>query len=179
MTGAYASGRHPSITDGLTGLYSFGFLHTHLARQIAEAERAEKPLTVCLFDIKDLKSINRVHGYAAGDALLRQVAGVVGRLVRGEDLAARYGADRFCVVLPDTDAKYAETVLQRILSVISNTEFAIRDGADAVHLVMKSALAERDRGETAEALIKRAAASANIRLVFADGRVIVIDEKLT
>ena len=179
MTGAYANSRHPSITDGLTGLYSFGFLHTHLARQIAEAERAGKPLTVCLFDIKDLKSINQVQGYAAGDALLRQVAGVVGRLVRGEDLAARYGADRFCVVLPDTDAEYAETVLQRILSVISNTEFAIRDGADAVHLVMKSALAQRNRGETAEALIERAAASANIRLVFADGRVIVIDEKLT
>jgi len=162
MTGAYANSRHPSITDGLTELYSFGFLHIHLAPQVAEAEFAEKPLTMYLYDIKGLKSINRVRGYAAGDALLRQIAGVVERLVRGEDLAARYGADRFCVVLPDTDAEYAETVLQRILSVISNTEFVIRDGANLVHLVMKSALAERNRGETAEALIKRAAAGANI-----------------
>ena len=162
MHSVYAETHHPMTSDALTGLFSHGFLHAHLGRQIEDAQRWAKTLSVGFFDIDNMAAINAEFGYVAGDRLLHQIGGIIGRLVRGEDLAARFRGDKFVVALPATAAEVAEMVVWRIVGVVGNTEFAVADGYGAVTAALKSAVTPFRPGDTAEALIARARAEARL-----------------
>ena len=163
MHAVYADTHDPMTSDALTGLFSHGFLHAHLARQIIDAARWHKTLSLGFFDIDNMAAINAEHGYVAGDRLLRQVGGIIGRLVRGEDLATRFRGDKFVVALPETAAEVAELVVQRIVGVVGNTEFAVADGYGAVNAALKFAVTAFAPGDTAESLIARARTAAQVR----------------
>ena len=57
-----------------------------------------------------------------GDRIIRQVGEMMGYLVRGEDLTARYSGGRFCVTLPDTSLEAARVAVKRISGVVKSTE---------------------------------------------------------
>ena len=105
-----------------------------------------------------MSAFNAEYGYVAGDMLLRQIGSAIGGLVRAEDLPARFGGDKFCIVLPDTDLASARPVLQRIAGVINFTEFAISDIGESVKVRLKNGSAQLQTGDTAESLIARARA---------------------
>ena len=163
MHAVYADTHDPMTSDALTGLFSHGFLHAHLGRQIEDAERWEKKLSLGFFDVDNMAAVNAEHGYVAGDRLLHQIGGIIGRLVRGEDVAARFRGDKFVVALPETAAQVAELVMQRIVGVVDNTEFAVADGHGAVNAALKSAVTAFVPGDTAETLIARARAQVLLR----------------
>jgi diguanylate cyclase (GGDEF)-like protein len=107
-----------AITDGLTGLYNRRHFDGVLARQVAQAQRYGRPLSLLLFDINDFKIYNDQHGHPQGDRLLQTIAQCLKKQVRASDVAARYGGDEFVVVLPETTLEHARVVadkLQRIL----------------------------------------------------------------
>lgn len=156
MRGEFREMRNAMTSDGLTGLYSFGFLHEHLDDLIAAARTREKNLTVAFFDVQGLEHVNREFGYAGGDKVLRQVAAMLGSLVRGEDVLGRHGGDRFCVILPDTSLEHAQPVVQRIAGVITNTEFTVADDGEPIQVTLKAGVAALKPGETAELLVGRA-----------------------
>jgi len=145
-----------ATSDNLTGLYSHGFLHEHLTSQIADAERWGKHLSLGFFEVANLEAINRAQGYAAGDRLLRQIGRMIARLVRGEDLAARYGGKTFCVVQPETPEAVAVVALKRIAGVIDHTEFALPDVTEPIMVKLKVGRAGLEPGDDAATLIARA-----------------------
>ena len=163
MHAVYADTHHPLTSDALTGLFNHGFLHAHLARQIEDAGRWNKTLSVGFFDIDNMAAINAEFGYVAGDRLLHQVGGIIARLLRGEDFAARFRGDKFVVALPETAAEVAELVVQRIVGVVGNTEFAVADGYGVVRAALKSAVVALAPGDTAESIIARARGQARVR----------------
>lgn len=142
--------------DGLTGLYSYGFLHEYLASLIAETEATAGAFTVALFDLDRFADINARFGYAAGDSVLRQVGGLFGRLVRGEDLTARYGGDSFCVVMAATPLATARDALARIRHIIGLTEFGLPSGEGAVTVSARMGCAGFRSNDTPESLLARA-----------------------
>ncbi len=142
--------------DGLTGLYSYGFLHEYLASLIAETEANAGAFTVALFDLDRFADINARFGYAAGDSVLRQVGGLFSRLVRGEDLTARYGGDAFCVVMAATPLETARDALARIRHIIGLTEFGLPSGEGAVTVSARMGCAGFRPGDTPESLLARA-----------------------
>ncbi len=115
--------------------------------------------TVGFFDVAGMARINQKYGYAGGDVVLRQVAGAIGRLVRGEDLTARYGGDQFCLVMPATPRDLAVKALRRIVDVIGQTEFGVATSEDPVILRLRLGYVGHEEGDTAERLIARARAA--------------------
>ena len=82
------------------------------------------PLSVITIDLNGLKVVNDEQGHAAGDALLRRVGEVLAKTVDASACAARIGGDEFTILMPGTDERGAQALLERIASVVElNNQF--------------------------------------------------------
>jgi diguanylate cyclase (GGDEF)-like protein len=100
--------------DGLTSVLNRRAIEAHLADAQARALGARRPLSVLLLDVDHFKEVNDARGHAAGDEVLRAVAAVLRKAVRGADHVGRFGGDEFVVVLPDAGEGEAAAVARRI-----------------------------------------------------------------
>ena len=67
-----------------------------------------------MIDSDNLKGVNDAYGHDAGNRLLRHLAAAIQAELRFTDVPARYGGDEFIVLLPETPAKGALDVAERI-----------------------------------------------------------------
>jgi diguanylate cyclase (GGDEF)-like protein len=74
-------------------------------------------------DIDHFKRINDSYGHAAGDAVLRQLADLLKRASRVEDLVFRYGGEEFAAVLPNASARAAVQIADRIRALVERYTF--------------------------------------------------------
>ncbi len=99
---AHARIQHLSLHDPLTGLANRNKLARHLEQALLRGTDSP-PLTLLLLDLDNFKPINESLGYAAGDAVLQEVAARLRDTTRDGDLVARLGGDEFIVVLGGMD----------------------------------------------------------------------------
>ena len=132
-----------SVTDGLTELYNHRYFQDRLRQEMAAAERSGEPLALVLIDIDDFKRLNDCHGHSAGDALLRQIAGVMRASVRESDTLARYGGDEFGLLAPRTDAEGALTLAEKLRRDIESSALEVDDVGETVevHLTVSIGIA--------------------------------------
>ena len=115
--------RREAMIDPLTGLFNRRAMDHHLEYLWEE----DQHLSVLAMDIDHFKHINDSYGHAIGDIVIRNVADVVRKCIRGEDIAIRYGGEEFLVLLPNTHLEGAVTVAE-----------AIRKRIEALRLVRKN-----------------------------------------
>lgn len=106
--------RQQSFTDPLTEIYNRHSLDDMAGRFISQARRSKKPLTLLLIDVDDFKEVNTRFGHLTGDVVLADIATLLKGSVRGSDAAFRYGGDEFLVILAETSAANAKSVIGRI-----------------------------------------------------------------
>ncbi len=106
--------RLQSFTDPLTEVYNRRSLEDMAGRFISHARRLQSPLTFMLIDVDRFKEVNSRFGHLTGDLVLAEIATILKSSVRGSDAVVRYGGDEFLVILADTSASDACTVVDRI-----------------------------------------------------------------
>lgn len=107
-----------SRTDSLTGLLNRRALWEQLEREIGRCRRYGHTLSLLMIDLDRFKEVNDAGGHQEGDAVLAGAAGILQSQLRKVDVAARYGGDEFCVILPETPAEGARVVGKRILEAL-------------------------------------------------------------
>jgi diguanylate cyclase (GGDEF)-like protein len=85
--------------DPLTSLPNRAYLHQHLDEVLQVSRELKQRAGLVFIDADRFKQINDLHGHAAGDALLVELAARLRLSVRGSDFIARLGGDEFVVVL--------------------------------------------------------------------------------
>jgi diguanylate cyclase (GGDEF)-like protein len=103
-------------TDALTGLANARTLGRVLELEVARAGRQGGEVSVAVFDIDDFLGINGSAGAETGDALIRDVAAVIGGTVRLVDTVGRIGMDEFVVVAPGSAGA---VVAQRVVDGVA------------------------------------------------------------
>lgn len=116
-------------TDPLTDIANRRNLVRIGAESLRAAARSGDPLSVVVLDLDQFKNVNDTYGHAAGDAVLRMVAGVVERALRSGAAFARVGGEEFAVLLPDTALTDALAVAERLRHSISALAMPALDGA--------------------------------------------------
>jgi diguanylate cyclase (GGDEF)-like protein/putative nucleotidyltransferase with HDIG domain len=113
--------------DPLTGLLNHRRFHEVLSRQLESCRAAggREQLAVVLFDLDGFKQVNDAHGHAAGDRVLRTVAGALATASRTSDFAFRVGGDEFALILPSAGATTAKRVARRVREVVAGIEYAV------------------------------------------------------
>jgi diguanylate cyclase (GGDEF)-like protein len=131
-----------------TGLFNVRHLTSVLEQELRRAERFSRPLSLLMIDVDHLRRINNSLGHVAGDQALRLVSMSLRSLTRDYDVAARFGGDEFCVLLPETDQAGALRVADRIREDVE------RSGNGAgLQLTVSIGVAAAGKGTTAEELI--------------------------
>jgi diguanylate cyclase (GGDEF)-like protein len=111
--------RAQSQRDPLTGLANRRGLHE--AAQGGTPKDGEAPGfngALLLVDIDHFKHVNDGHGHAAGDAVLVEVAHRLARVVRDNDLVARWGGEEFLIYMPGVAAPAAQALAERVLHAV-------------------------------------------------------------
>jgi diguanylate cyclase (GGDEF)-like protein len=106
-----------AVTDGLTGLANRRCFEQMLQSEWQRAARTNTPLALLMIDVDNFKPFNDQNGHWRADEVLHEFGRLLGSCGnRAGDLAARYGGEEFAVILPNTNAKSASVVAERIQS---------------------------------------------------------------
>lgn len=109
--------------DGLTQVANRRRFEEFLNQEWRRLMREQSPIALIMVDIDHFKAYNDVYGHQAGDDCLRRVAGLLRSAVqRPADIVARYGGEEFVVVLPNTDMEGAETVAEKIRTLVNRAK---------------------------------------------------------
>ena len=111
-------------TDELTGLPNRRAWQEMVDRDQATARRTGRPLVVVLLDLNSFKDYNDSHGHLAADRMLCHATATWLNILRDCDVLARWGGDEFALLLPNCDAVYAESVLDRMRAACPAAPFA-------------------------------------------------------
>ena len=99
--------RQQAIHDPLTGLYNRRFLEETLGRELAQAQRANEPMSIAMIDIDRFKTINDTYGHSIGDLFLIALGDMLEQKTRTGDFACRFGGEEFIVVMPGAPLEVA------------------------------------------------------------------------
>ena len=96
---------------GLPGRIEF---QAALNRMVATAFAREQTFTLLLLNPDDFFVLNERFGHEAGDAVIREIVGRLRAALRRTDLVYRYGGEEFVILAPETGARPALHVAERV-----------------------------------------------------------------
>jgi diguanylate cyclase (GGDEF)-like protein len=112
-----------SETDELTKLPNMRAFNELLQNENARFKRYNKPFSIMMIDIDELKVVNDRFGHETGNQLIIMAANSIKGRTRNADVLARYGGDEFIMLLPETDAEQLRELADRIRTAVENAAF--------------------------------------------------------
>ncbi len=110
-----------AITDALTELPNRRHFLSQAEQVFARSNQPPFGLALLMLDMDYFKKVNDQYGHAAGDAVLREVARILGGNLRPTDLLARVGGEEFAALLPRTPRPEARLIAERLCQTMAGT----------------------------------------------------------
>ena len=107
-----------AITDKLTTLHTRPLFDAVLAKELERAGRFGSAVSLILFDVDRLSTINQEHGYGVGDRILERLGILIRTYFRQHDWVARHSDDSIAVLLSRTDAEHASSLAERVRATV-------------------------------------------------------------
>jgi len=117
---------HPKragLIDEITGIFNYRYFQIRVAQEISRAKRYKFPLVIALLDIDHFGHYVNKQGEYYGNLVLRKIAELLRKNIRGSDVVVRYGGDAFGFILPNTFLPSGISLCKRFLSVIHDYPF--------------------------------------------------------
>lgn len=118
-----------AVHDPLTDLHNRRHFVEMADREIVQALRHGRPLTLCIIDVDLFKPINDRYGHISGDEVLRRIGALVRQQARSGDIAARIGGEEFALLLPECTLEDAIATAERLRASVEAARFPL-DGED-------------------------------------------------
>lgn len=139
--------------DGLTKIGNRRSFEERLADEAARHGRYDLPLSLILVDLDHFKAVNDTHGHPAGDAVLRDMAALLGEGLRSSDYPARYGGEEFAVILPHTGREQAAFLAERLRQRVAERVFRVGMSKPGLNITVSVGVASLAPGGTSEDLV--------------------------
>lgn len=117
-----------ALRDALTRLFNKRYFLDRLDGELRFAKRHETTVSVLMADVDHFKQVNDTHGHLAGDAVLANIAGVIARAVRNEDVVARFGGEEIAIILRQIPVEAAMHLAERLRRLVESTATIVGDG---------------------------------------------------
>lgn len=146
--------RQKALIDPLTGLPNRAAWSERLEHEIRQWQQHGNTLSLAMLDLDHFKRINDNYGHLAGDKVLKIIATVLRKRLRGADFIARFGGEEFVLLLPATTPAVGAKLLETLRAAIEACPFHFK--GERVTITISMGLASFKPGEHSDLVLKRA-----------------------
>jgi len=124
------------------------------AEEIARWKRFSNPLSLAIWDIDFFKKVNDTYGHKAGDKVLKTIAQLLNERIRETDFLARFGGEEFVMLLPGTEEKETQMLVNDLRKKVESCGFRYK--GNTVGITVSCGISAFRDGDTLEAVFERA-----------------------
>jgi diguanylate cyclase (GGDEF)-like protein len=128
--------------DTLTGIPNRRGFMKFADDAMAQFRRYQRAFAVVMVDIDHFKNVNDTYGHAAGDAAIRQVAGIIARCIRPSDKCGRFGGEEFVVLLREVSPESVLETVERIREAVAAAPLAVNGATRMLTISLGVAIAD-------------------------------------
>ncbi|MDI3274256.1 diguanylate cyclase [Pseudomonas sp. AL03] len=146
--------RQKALIDPLTGLPNRAAWSEQLDQEISQWQQQGNSLLLAMLDLDHFKRINDNYGHLAGDKVLKIIASVLRKRLRGTDFIARFGGEEFVLLMPATVPAVGAKLLENLRASIEACPFHFK--GEPVTITTSMGLTAFKPGEHSDLVLKRA-----------------------
>ncbi|WP_053189421.1 GGDEF domain-containing protein [Pseudomonas thivervalensis] len=146
--------RQKALIDPLTGLPNRAAWSERLEHEVVQWQQHGNSLLLAMLDLDHFKRINDNYGHLAGDRVLKLIASVLRKRLRGSDFIARFGGEEFVLLVPDTPLAAGAKLAEALRLAIEACPFHFK--GEPVTVTVSVGMTAFKPGEHSDSVLKRA-----------------------
>lgn len=146
--------RQKALIDPLTSLPNRAAWGERLEHEISQWQQHGNTLLLAMLDLDHFKRINDNYGHLAGDKVLKIIASVLRKRLRGTDFIARFGGEEFVLLMPGTVPAVGAKLLENLRASIEACPFHFK--GEPVTITVSMGMTAFRAGEHSDLVLKRA-----------------------
>ena len=168
--------RKAGLIDELTGVFNYRYFQIRLAQEIVRAARYKQSLVLMILDIDQFSHYVEKKGEYYGNLVLKKVAGLIKKTIRGSDVLVRHGDDAFGIILTNTHLSSGIILARRFVSIVHDYPFLHEEIQPKGRITASIGVSEF-QGQTPEALVHAAELALSSAIVKGRNRVEVYQKE--